>query len=134
MSEIFLFTLKTANSCNTGYLSYSKDNILKVFHDRIKGDSIPDLVFIDFGVKVICFLLGGFINDVTFFPLFRYDRDTSVFTPPKDSCMSVWITSLVQTREVIQMILDKYKVETESERFALFVVKETGGIFFYLQF
>jgi Ras association domain-containing protein 2/4 len=41
--------------------------------------------------------------------------------------MSVWITSLVQTREVIQMILEKYKIESESERFALFVVKETGG-------
>ena len=50
-----------------------------------------------------------------------------MFTPPKDSCMSVWITSLVQTREVIQMILEKYKIESESERFALFVVKETGG-------
>jgi Ras association (RalGDS/AF-6) domain len=50
-----------------------------------------------------------------------------VFTPPKDSVMSVWITSLVQTREVIQMILDKYKVESEPERFAIFVVKDSGG-------
>ena len=25
------------------------------------------------------------------------------------------------------MILEKYKIESESERFALFVVKETGG-------
>ena len=41
--------------------------------------------------------------------------------------MSVWITSLVQTREVIQMILDKYKVESEPDRFAIFVVKDTGG-------
>jgi len=41
--------------------------------------------------------------------------------------MSVWITSLVQTREVIQMILDKYKVESEPDRFAIFVVKDNGG-------
>ena len=51
-----------------------------------------------------------------------------MFTPPKDSVMSVWITSLVKTREVIQMILDKYKVESEPDRFAIFVVKDTGGI------
>ena len=50
-----------------------------------------------------------------------------MFTPPKDSVMSVWITSLVQTREVIQMILDKYKVESEPDRFAIFVVKDNGG-------
>jgi hypothetical protein len=31
------------------------------------------------------------------------------------------------------MILDKYKVESEPDRFALFVVKETGGktIYFF---
>ena len=44
--------------------------------------------------------------------------------------MSIWITSLVQTREVVQMILDKYKVESEPEQFAIFVVKESGGMYY----
>ena len=56
-----------------------------------------------------------------------YDRDTSVFTPPKDSGMSVWITSLVGTQEVLKMILDKYNIESEPDQFALYVVKDNGG-------
>jgi len=31
------------------------------------------------------------------------------------------------------MILDKYKVESEPDRFALFVVKETGGKTLFLK-
>lgn len=56
-----------------------------------------------------------------------YDRDTSVFTPPKDSHMNVWTTSLVKTQEVIRMLLDKYRVESEQDSFSLFVVKDSGG-------
>lgn len=39
-----------------------------------------------------------------------YNRETSFFTPPHGSQMSVWVTSLVSTHEVINLILEKYKV------------------------
>jgi hypothetical protein len=41
--------------------------------------------------------------------------------------MSAFVTSLLPTQEVIAMMLEKYKVETEPAQFALYVVKETGG-------
>ena len=41
--------------------------------------------------------------------------------------MSVWITSLVGTQEVLKMILDKYNIESEPDQFALYVVKDNGG-------
>jgi hypothetical protein len=42
--------------------------------------------------------------------------------------MSVWTTSLVNTQEVINMLLDKYRVECPSINFSLFLVKDNGGI------
>ena len=60
-----------------------------------------------------------------------YDRDTSVFTPPKDSYMSVWTTSLTRTPEVVKMLMEKYQIQIDnSDRFALFVVKDNGGRIF----
>lgn len=41
--------------------------------------------------------------------------------------MSVWITSLVNTQEVINLMLDKYKVDAKPDNFALFVVRDNGG-------
>ncbi|XP_018573460.1 uncharacterized protein LOC108912643 [Anoplophora glabripennis] len=55
-----------------------------------------------------------------------YDRETSFFTPPHGSQMSVWVTSLVNTVEVINLILEKYKVESDPQNFALFVVRDNG--------
>lgn len=55
-----------------------------------------------------------------------YNRETSFFTPPHGSQMSVWITSLVNTQEVINLLLEKYKVESRPENFALFVVRDNG--------
>merc|ERR1719444_541159 len=55
-----------------------------------------------------------------------YDRETAVFTPPKDAAMSVWTTSLQSTPEVLRSILSKYKIESEVTNFGLYVVKETG--------
>ncbi|KAJ8912086.1 hypothetical protein NQ315_000592 [Exocentrus adspersus] len=55
-----------------------------------------------------------------------YDRETSFFTPPHGSQMSVWVTSLVNTIEVINLILEKYKVESDPQNFALFVVRDNG--------
>ncbi|KAF5275827.1 hypothetical protein FQR65_LT04065 [Abscondita terminalis] len=55
-----------------------------------------------------------------------YNRETSFFTPPHGSQMSVWITSLVNTQEVVNLILEKYKVESDSSNFALFIVHDNG--------
>ena len=57
-----------------------------------------------------------------------YNRETSVFTPPYGSTMSVWTTSLVSTQEVINMLLDKYRVECPAMNFSIFVVKDNGGM------
>lgn len=56
-----------------------------------------------------------------------YNRETSFFTPPYGSQMSVWVTSLVTTPEVINMMLDKYKVDGKVDQFSLFLVFDNGG-------
>ncbi|XP_067009207.2 ras association domain-containing protein 4 [Anabrus simplex] len=55
-----------------------------------------------------------------------YNRETSFFTPPHGSQMSVWVTSLVNTQEVINLLLEKYKVDSKPTNFALFVVRDNG--------
>uniref|UniRef100_A0A182PW01 Ras-associating domain-containing protein n=1 Tax=Anopheles epiroticus TaxID=199890 RepID=A0A182PW01_9DIPT len=55
-----------------------------------------------------------------------YNRETSFFTPPYGSQMNVWVTSLVNTHEVINLLLEKYKVESRAENFALFIVRDNG--------
>uniref|UniRef100_A0A182SER3 Ras-associating domain-containing protein n=1 Tax=Anopheles maculatus TaxID=74869 RepID=A0A182SER3_9DIPT len=55
-----------------------------------------------------------------------YNRETSFFTPPYGSQMNVWVTSLVNTQEVINLLLEKYKVESKAENFALFIVRDNG--------
>lgn len=55
-----------------------------------------------------------------------YDRETSFFTPPHGSQMSVWVSSLVNTQEVINLMLEKYKVDSDPRNFALFVVRDNG--------
>ncbi|XP_049939419.1 uncharacterized protein LOC126415861 [Schistocerca serialis cubense] len=55
-----------------------------------------------------------------------YNRETSFFTPPHGSQMSVWVTSLVNTQEVINLLLEKYKVDSKPSNFALFVVRDNG--------
>lgn len=55
-----------------------------------------------------------------------YDRETSFFTPPHGSQMSVWVTSLVNSQEVVKLILEKYKVESDSNNFALFIIRDNG--------
>ena len=56
-----------------------------------------------------------------------YNRDTCVFTPESGAVTSVWVTSLVTTGEVINMLLEKFKVTNESQHFSLYIVKDTGG-------
>lgn len=40
--------------------------------------------------------------------------------------MSVWVTSLVSTQDVINLLLEKYKVESNPKNFALFIVRDNG--------
>ncbi|ETN66240.1 hypothetical protein AND_001978 [Anopheles darlingi] len=40
--------------------------------------------------------------------------------------MNVWVSSLVSTQEVINLLLEKYKVESKAENFALFIVRDNG--------
>ncbi|XP_052869618.1 uncharacterized protein LOC128275203 [Anopheles cruzii] len=55
-----------------------------------------------------------------------YNRETSFFTPPYGSQMNVWVTSLVNTQELINLLLEKYKVESKAENFALFIIRDNG--------
>ena len=41
--------------------------------------------------------------------------------------MTAFVTSVLPTQEVIKLMLEKYKVESEPSQFALYAVKETGG-------
>lgn len=40
--------------------------------------------------------------------------------------MSVWVTSLVTTQEVVNLLLEKYKVDSRPENFALFILRDNG--------
>lgn len=55
-----------------------------------------------------------------------YNRETSVFTPAYASVTSVWVTSLVNAPEVINQLLDKFKVENLPQDFALYIVYDNG--------
>jgi Ras association domain-containing protein 2/4 len=45
--------------------------------------------------------------------------------------MSVWTTSLVSTQEVINMLLDKYRVQCPAVNFTILIVKDNGGTFYF---
>jgi Ras association domain-containing protein 2/4 len=51
-----------------------------------------------------------------------YDRETSFFTPPIGSAMTVWVTSMVSTQEVINLVMEKYKIESKADNFGLYIV------------
>ncbi|EDW38953.1 GL13827 [Drosophila persimilis] len=55
-----------------------------------------------------------------------YNRETSFFTPPYGSQMSVWVSSMVTTPEVINLVLEKYKVDMAPENFSLFIMRDNG--------
>ena len=55
-----------------------------------------------------------------------YDRDSSVFTPPKNSIMSLWVTSFLTTNDILKMLLDKYQIESEHTNYGLFLVYDSG--------
>lgn len=55
-----------------------------------------------------------------------YNRETSVFTPPRGSVLSVWVTSLITSYDIIKLVLHKYRVEDDARGFALYIVWDTG--------
>lgn len=40
--------------------------------------------------------------------------------------MSVYATSLLSTQDIISLVMDKYKIESKAENFALFIVRDNG--------
>lgn len=40
--------------------------------------------------------------------------------------MSIWVTSLVSTQETVNLLLEKYKVDSRPENFALFIIRDNG--------
>ncbi|GAB6028217.1 hypothetical protein CHUAL_002411 [Chamberlinius hualienensis] len=57
-----------------------------------------------------------------------YNRETKIFTPPKGSASNVWISSMVTTKVVINLLLSKFRIENNPDDFALFVVRDNGEI------
>lgn len=51
-----------------------------------------------------------------------YNYKTSIFTPTKGSVTSVRINSTLTTKEVIALLLQKFKIENDPNDFALYVV------------
>ncbi|XP_051876335.1 ras association domain-containing protein 6 isoform X2 [Pristis pectinata] len=51
-----------------------------------------------------------------------YNHETSIFTPTKGSVTSVRINSTLTTKEVIALLLQKFKIENDPNDFALYVV------------
>ena len=41
--------------------------------------------------------------------------------------MSIWVTSLLTTSEILNMILEKYQITSDQQNYGLFLVKDTGG-------
>lgn len=40
--------------------------------------------------------------------------------------MSIWVTSLVSTQDAVSLLLEKYKVDSRPENFALFIIRDNG--------
>ncbi|XP_038615291.1 ras association domain-containing protein 6 isoform X2 [Tachyglossus aculeatus] len=55
-----------------------------------------------------------------------YNHETSVFTPTFGSKTKVRVSSVMRTGEVIQQLLQKFKIENEPRNFALYLVHATG--------
>lgn len=55
-----------------------------------------------------------------------YNRETSMFTPSHGIMTSIWVTSFVTPAEVINMLLDKFKVKNKADDFSLVVIHDSG--------
>lgn len=52
---------------------------------------------------------------------------TAVFTPTYGSVTNVRINSLMTTPQVLRVLLNKFKIETSSDDFAIYLVHASGG-------
>ncbi|XP_072439328.1 ras association domain-containing protein 4a isoform X2 [Chiloscyllium punctatum] len=55
-----------------------------------------------------------------------YNHKTSVFTPAYGSVTNVRVNSSMNTSEVLNLLLNKFRVENTADEFALYVVHESG--------
>ncbi|KAI1894290.1 hypothetical protein AGOR_G00114300 [Albula goreensis] len=55
-----------------------------------------------------------------------YNHKTSVFTPAYGSVTNVRVNSTMTTIQVLNLLLNKFRVENKSEEFGLYVVHESG--------
>ncbi|MBN3294944.1 RASF4 protein, partial [Amia calva] len=55
-----------------------------------------------------------------------YNHKTSVFTPAYGSVTNVRVNSTMNTLQVLNLILNKFRVENKSDEFALYLVHESG--------
>ncbi|XP_061766251.1 ras association domain-containing protein 4a isoform X1 [Nerophis ophidion] len=55
-----------------------------------------------------------------------YNHKTSVFTPAFGSVTNVRVNSAMTTVQVLNMLLQKFRVENKSEEFVLYIVHESG--------
>ncbi|KAK6482104.1 ras association domain-containing protein 4-like isoform X1 [Huso huso] len=55
-----------------------------------------------------------------------YNHKTSVFTPAYGSMTNVRVNSTMTTPQVLNLLLNKFRVENTSDEFALYLVHETG--------
>jgi Ras association domain-containing protein 2/4 len=40
--------------------------------------------------------------------------------------MSVYVTTMLTAQEIVSLVMDKYKIESKADNFALFVVRDNG--------
>ncbi|XP_037341448.1 ras association domain-containing protein 6 [Pungitius pungitius] len=55
-----------------------------------------------------------------------YNYKTSIFTPSFDTPTKVRITSKMNTNQVIEQLLNKFKIENDPQEFALYCVHQSG--------
>ncbi|XP_051508192.1 ras association domain-containing protein 4-like isoform X2 [Myxocyprinus asiaticus] len=55
-----------------------------------------------------------------------YNHKTSVFTPSYGSVTNVRVNSTMTTQQVLNLLLNKFRVENKADEFALYLVHESG--------
>uniref|UniRef100_A0A672Q7J7 Ras association domain family member 4 n=1 Tax=Sinocyclocheilus grahami TaxID=75366 RepID=A0A672Q7J7_SINGR len=56
-----------------------------------------------------------------------YNHKTSVFTPSYGSVTNVRVNSTLTTQQVLNLLLNKFRVENQADEFGLYLVHESGG-------
>ncbi|XP_062852241.1 ras association domain-containing protein 4a [Trichomycterus rosablanca] len=55
-----------------------------------------------------------------------YNYETSIFTPAYGSVTNVRVNSSMTTQQVLSLLLNKFRVENDADKFALYFVHESG--------